>query len=108
MVENMLIGPHGVQQIYPTKECGTEFYLNAKDPYRGAPTQAGQRRSLIFHLAKAANSHLQNLSIQHMCYRGSFILTQSAANIICFGRVWQKCPLRCLSRWWQMEQQDCL
>ncbi|MGC1931916.1 MAG: hypothetical protein WA667_23340 [Candidatus Nitrosopolaris sp.] len=35
MVENMLIGPHGVQQIYPTKECGTEFYLNVKDPYRG-------------------------------------------------------------------------
>jgi len=29
------IGPDGVQQLYPTADGGTEFYLNMDDPYSG-------------------------------------------------------------------------
>ncbi|MGC1931033.1 MAG: hypothetical protein WA667_18845 [Candidatus Nitrosopolaris sp.] len=54
MNDEEIIGPDGVQQIYPKKPGGTEFYLNMDNPYDGGAYTS--RPTAQFNISFGKNS----------------------------------------------------
>lgn len=50
----MLIGPDNVQEIYPSKPSGTEFYLNMTDPYLGGAYTSRQTAQFNISFGKGS------------------------------------------------------